>query len=166
MKLLNPPPMTMPAVTRAMSAALRRSIQRHVTGLLVRSRRCTRPFEHPQRHGQGQEFDVPGVPEAGPVGQLEDTSQQDEPVAPDRTPCRIQDHVRAGQGARRNPKPYGSYAGPQQAKPPGPVSPSGMRFAITDRMPPYGRAIPRRPPRSGAARAHCINRLGKVLAQQ
>ena len=38
MKLVNPPRMTMPAVIRAISVALRKSIQRHVTGLFVRSR--------------------------------------------------------------------------------------------------------------------------------
>ena len=38
MKLLNPSPMTTPKVVRAMSVALRKSIQRHVTGLFVRSR--------------------------------------------------------------------------------------------------------------------------------
>ena len=54
MKLLNPPPMTMPKVIRAMSAALRRSIQRHVTDLLVRSRRCTRPLTTPSSTGMAR----------------------------------------------------------------------------------------------------------------
>ena len=75
---------------------------------------------HPQQHGYGQEFDVPGVPEARPVGQQEDTGQPDEPAAPDGNRCGIPDHVRVGQDARRNPVPYGIHAGPQQAGAPGP----------------------------------------------
>ena len=55
----------------------------------------------------------------------------------------------------------------QQAEAPGPESPAGMRSDITDRVPPCGRAIPRRLPLttyircSGAARAQCINRTRK-----
>ena len=55
--------------------------------------------EHSHQHRYGQEFDVPGIPEARPVGQQEDTGQPDEPAAPDGNPCRVQDHVRVGQGA-------------------------------------------------------------------
>ena len=100
-----PPQMTTPRVARVTSMAPWKSIQRHVTDLFVRSRWCTRPLSHPQQHGYGQELDVPGIPEARPVGQQEDTGQPDEPAAPDGNPCRIQDHVRVGQDARRNPVP-------------------------------------------------------------
>ena len=51
MKLLNPLWMMMLTVMRTMSVALRRSIQRHVTGLFVRSRWCTRPLSIPSSTG-------------------------------------------------------------------------------------------------------------------
>ena len=53
--------------------------------------------EHPHQHRQGQVFDVPGVPEARPVGQQEKPGQPDEPAAPDGNRCGISDHVRVGQ---------------------------------------------------------------------
>ena len=136
MKLLNPPPMTMPKVIRAMSVALRRSIQRQVTGPVGQEPEVHQAVDHPQQHGYGQEFDVLGIPEARPVGQQEDTGQPDEPAAPDGDRCGIPDHVRVGQGARRNPVPYGIHAGPQQAGAPGPEPPARMRSDIADRMPP------------------------------
>ena len=56
MKLLNPVWMMMPTVIRTMSMALRKSIQRHVTGLFARSRWCTRPLtinRQDRRQGTG-----------------------------------------------------------------------------------------------------------------
>ena len=114
-----------------------------------------------------------GVPEPRPVGHFDCCHQPDEPAAPDRNRCGIPNHVRVGQGARRNPVPYGIHAGPQQAGAPGPEPPARMRSDIADRMPP--------PP---AAQSRCVYHRqltsvvqglpehtasigpGKVLAQQ
>ena len=105
----------------------------------------------PQQHRYGQESDVLGIPEARPVGQQEDTDKPDEPAPPDRDPCHIQNDIRVGQGAWRNPFLYGFYAGLQQARAPDPESPTGMRLpgcALTLQIEytPYGRAISRRLP--------------------
>ena len=71
----------------------------------------------------------------------EDTDQPDEPATLDGNPCRIQDHIRVGQGAWRNPLVDGIHADLQQAKAPGPESPARMRSNIADRVPPYSRDI-------------------------
>ena len=58
--------------------------------------------------------------------------------------CRIQNDIRVGQGAGRNPLLYGFYARLQQAKAPDPESPTWMRFAITERISLYRHAISQR----------------------
>ena len=100
--------------------------------------------EHPQQYRHGQDCDVLGVPEARPVGQQEDTDQADEPATPDRDPDRIQNDIRVGQGAWRNPLLYGFSAALQQSRAPGPESSARMILDITDRMPPSNRAVSRR----------------------
>ena len=89
----------------------------------------------PQQHRYGQESDVLRVPEARPVGQQEDTDQPDEPSAPDRDPCRIQDHVRVAQGARHDPLLHGANARLQQVQAPGSRSRTCMRVDIPDPIP-------------------------------
>ena len=87
-----------------MSAALRNSIQRQVTGLLVRSRWCTRPLSAPSSTGMARNSMSPGTPETGAVGDHKNADQPDEPAAPDGNPSGIQDHVRVGQGAPAQPR--------------------------------------------------------------
>ena len=48
-----------------MSVAQRRSIQRQVTGLLVRSRRCNRPFSAPSSTGMARNSMSPGYQNPG-----------------------------------------------------------------------------------------------------
>ena len=76
-----------------------------------------------------------GYQKPGRLDQLDDGDEPDEPATPDGNPCRIQDHVRVAQGARRNPLLYGSHAGLQQVQAPDPRSRTCMRFDIPDRIP-------------------------------
>ena len=91
--------MTTPKVTRAMSAALRNSIQSHVTGLFVRSRWCTRPLATPSSTGMARNSMSPGYQKPGrwasrktPASQMNQRLRTETPAAyrttsgPDRAP--------------------------------------------------------------------------------
>ena len=78
-----------------------------------------------------------GYQKPRPVDQFHNNDKPDEPATPDSNPYRIQNDVRVGQGAWRNPLLYGFDAGLQHAKAPDPESPTRMSFDITDRIPPH-----------------------------
>ena len=153
--------MTTPKVTRAVSAAQRRGIQRQVTGLLVRSRRCTSPLSIPTSTGRARYSMSPGYQKPGrwasrrtPASQTNQRPRT-ETVAAYRTTS----------GSDRRPaQPSAVWIPCLPSASRGSRYRAACRDALRHCRPnasASSRAIPRRPPRSGATRANWTNRTRK-----